>query len=118
MANHTVRLNKAQRLQWLGQVERMNKMAMPKRMLQGKIHTTRKRGRPRLRWLEDVHDDLRKMKVKEWEGLMKNREEWRQIVQEAKAHRELQRGEGGKEAMANQFSQMHSDRPTEQVRQQ
>jgi hypothetical protein len=39
--------------------------------------------------LEDVHDDLRKMKVKEWGGKMKNREEWRQIVQEAKAHPEL-----------------------------
>jgi hypothetical protein len=30
-----------------------------------------------------------KMEVKEWGGLMKNREEWRQIVQEAKAHPEL-----------------------------
>jgi hypothetical protein len=84
-----VRLNKAQRLQWLGHVERMNKMAMPKRMFQGKIYTTTKRGRPRLRWLEDVHDDLRKMKVKEWGGKMKNREEWMQIVQEAKARPEL-----------------------------
>jgi hypothetical protein len=43
----------------------MNETAKPIRMLQGKIHTTRKRGRPRLRWVEDVHDDLRKMKVKE-----------------------------------------------------
>jgi hypothetical protein len=28
-----------------------------------------------LRWLEDVHDDLCKMKVKGWEGKMKHREE-------------------------------------------
>jgi hypothetical protein len=54
-------------------------------------NTTRKIGRPRLRWLEDVHDDLRKMKMKGWGGLMKNREEWRQIVKEAKAHPDLQR---------------------------
>jgi hypothetical protein len=34
-------------------------------------------------------DDFRKMKVKGWGGKMKNREEWRLIVQEAKAHPEL-----------------------------
>jgi hypothetical protein len=67
----------------------MNEMDMPKRMLQGKIYMTRKRGRPRLGWVEDVHDDLRKMKVKGRRGLIKNREKWRQIVQEAKAHPEL-----------------------------
>jgi hypothetical protein len=39
-------------------------------MLQGKVYTTRK-----LRCLEDVYDDLRKMKVKGWGGMMKNREE-------------------------------------------
>jgi hypothetical protein len=81
--DNIVRFIKAQRLQWLGHVERMNEMATSKRMLQGKIYTTRKRGRPRLGWLEDVHDDLRKMKVKG------NREEWRQIVQEAKVRPEL-----------------------------
>jgi hypothetical protein len=62
---------------------------MPKRKLQGKTYTTRKKGRPRLRWLENVYDDLRKMKVKGWGGMMKNREEWRQIVQEVKANPEL-----------------------------
>jgi hypothetical protein len=45
--------------------------------------------------LEDVYDDLRKMRVKVWGGKMKNREGWRRIVQEAKVHPELYRwGEG------------------------
>jgi hypothetical protein len=35
------------------------------------------------------YDDLRKMKVKGCRGKMNNREEWRLIVQEAKAHPEL-----------------------------
>jgi hypothetical protein len=52
-------------------------------------HQRRNIGRPRLRWLEDVYDDLLKMKVKGWGGKMKNREQWMQIVQEAKAHPEL-----------------------------
>jgi hypothetical protein len=34
--------------------------------------------------LDDVYDDLRKMEVKGWKD-----EEWRLIVQEAKAHPEL-----------------------------
>jgi hypothetical protein len=62
---------------------------MPKRMLQGRIYMTRMEGRPRLRWLEDVYDDLSKMKMKGWGGKMKKREEWRQILQEAEAHPEL-----------------------------
>jgi hypothetical protein len=52
-------------------------------------NTTRKTGRPRLRLMEDVYEDLRKVKVKGWGEKMKNREEWRRIVQEAKAHPEL-----------------------------
>jgi nitrogen fixation protein len=36
-----------------------------------------------------VNDDLLKIKVKGWGGKMKNREKWRLIVQEVKAHPEL-----------------------------
>jgi hypothetical protein len=42
-----------------------------------------------VRLMEDVHDYLCKMKVKGLGGKTKNREEWRQIVQKAKAHPEL-----------------------------
>jgi hypothetical protein len=73
---------------WIGHVERMNETAVPKRMLQGEIYT-RNRGRPRLRWLKDVYDDLRKMKVKGWGVKMKNKEECRRIVQVTKAHPDL-----------------------------
>jgi hypothetical protein len=34
---------------------------------------TRKKGRPMLRWLEDVYDDLSKMKAKGWGGEVKNK---------------------------------------------
>jgi hypothetical protein len=36
--------------------------------------------------LEDVESDLKKMKVKGWKEKMRNREQWRLVAEEAKAH--------------------------------
>ena len=41
--------------------------------------------RPRLRWINDVEDDLRKLGVKRWRTKALEREEWASIVKEAKA---------------------------------
>jgi hypothetical protein len=72
-----VRFIKSQRIRWLGHVERMEDNAVPKRML---------KGRPRMRWLDYVESDLKKMEVKEWKEKMRDREQWRLVVEEAKAH--------------------------------
>jgi hypothetical protein len=45
-----VRFIKGQRIQWLGYVERMDETAMPKRVLRGKLYTTRRIARPKIRW--------------------------------------------------------------------
>jgi hypothetical protein len=55
----------------------MEDNAMPKRML---------KGRPRMSWLEEVENDLKRMKEKGWKKKMRNREQWRLVVKEAKAH--------------------------------
>jgi hypothetical protein len=54
-----VRFIKAQKIQWPGQVEGMDETAIPKRVLKGKL-CAKRTGRPRLRWTDDVTDDLRR----------------------------------------------------------
>jgi hypothetical protein len=42
-------------------------------------------GQPRLRWKDDVEDDLRKLGVEQWRAKALHKEEWASIIREAKA---------------------------------
>jgi hypothetical protein len=44
-----------------------------------------RRGRPRLRWIDDVEDDLRNTGTKQWRIKVLDRDEWASIIKEAKA---------------------------------
>ena len=76
---------KIRRLEWLGHVVRMNETRSVKKIFEGKLEGRRGRGRPRLRWIDDVGDDLRKLGVKRWRTKALDREEWASIIREAKA---------------------------------
>ena len=55
---------KIRRFEWLGHVSRTNETKSVKKISEGKLEGRRGRGRPRLRWINDVEDDLRKLGVK------------------------------------------------------
>jgi hypothetical protein len=62
---------------------------MSKRVMGQKMYTKRRRGRPKVRWLDNVQEDLRAMGIEGWRGKAQDRDLWRQIAQEAKAHEGL-----------------------------
>ena len=57
-------VTKIRRLEWLGHIIRMNETRSVKKIFEGKLEGRRGRGRPRLKWINDVEDDLRKLGVK------------------------------------------------------
>jgi hypothetical protein len=67
----------------------MQDTAIPKKMLYGKLYETRRKGRPKTRWLDDVSTNLRKMGINEWRGRARDRDVWKHIGMEAKAHPRL-----------------------------
>jgi hypothetical protein len=84
-APNTVNVIKIRRLEWLGHVVRMNETRSVKKIFEGKLEERRSRGRTRLRWINDVEDNLRKLGVKRWRMKVMEREKWASIIKEAKA---------------------------------
>jgi hypothetical protein len=60
--------------------------AMSRKVMEGRVFIGRRRGRPRLRWMDDVVADLKLIQIKQWIEKTKVREQWRLVVEEVKAH--------------------------------
>ena len=84
-----VRFIKAQRIRWLGHIQRMDQARPTRKLLDWKPMGTRPLGRPRQRWQEDVMEDLKKLKVKNRKETAKDRRTWRDLAEKAKTHKAL-----------------------------
>jgi len=55
---------KGQRISWLGHLERMEDDRMPRKIFTQEMEGTRRRGRPKKRWKEEVERDLQALGVR------------------------------------------------------
>jgi hypothetical protein len=65
---------KGQRISWLGHLERMEEDRVPKKIFTQELEGTRRRGRHRKGWREEVERDLRMLVVRRWRELVIDRE--------------------------------------------
>jgi hypothetical protein len=77
---------KGQRISWLGHLERMEEDRMPKKIFTQELEGTRRRGRQRKGWKEEVERDLQVLGVRRWGDLVAEKEKWKEIFRQAKAH--------------------------------
>jgi len=77
---------KGQRISWLGHLERMEEDRMPKKIFTQELEETRRRGRPRKGWKEEVERDLQVLGVRRWRESVADRKKWKDIVRQAKSH--------------------------------
>jgi len=70
---------KKQRLNWLGHVERMAEDINVKKIKRWKPMSKRPTGRPKLRWEDDVLEDIRS----NWKNVTHNRDRWKRVVEQA-----------------------------------
>jgi hypothetical protein len=85
-----MRFIKAQRIKWMGHIQRMDQGRPTRKLLEWRPMGTRPAGRPRQRWQKDVMEDLKKkLKVKIWKETAKDRRTWRDLAEKAKTQRGL-----------------------------
>jgi hypothetical protein len=81
-----VKFIKSQRLRWAGHVMRMEKTRTTRKITEWTPYKARPAGRPRLRWMEKVEEDLKRMKIIGWRVKTEDRQEWSRIVEQTKTH--------------------------------
>jgi hypothetical protein len=71
-----------QRISWLGHLEGMEEYRMPKKIFTQEMEGTR----PRKGWREEAERDRQVLEVRRWGELVIDRDKWRGIIRQTKAH--------------------------------
>ncbi|XP_043064084.1 uncharacterized protein LOC122320073 [Drosophila ficusphila] len=80
---------KIHRLHWLVHIARMEEDASARKVFDAVIVGKRRRGRPRMRWQDQVMEALSTSGAANWRRRAQNRDAWRRIVQQAVARQGL-----------------------------
>ena len=85
-ASYIIKFIKSQRLRWAAHVMRMVNTRTTRKITEWKPNKTRPVGRLRLRWMDQVEEDLKRMKIVGWRAKVKDRQEWNRIVEQTETH--------------------------------
>jgi hypothetical protein len=79
---------KAQRFNWFGYLHRMPEERMVKKVYKWKPMLTRTLGLPKNRWKDNVRNDIKKVKIKNWTSCIQDRNKWELRVERAKTFKD------------------------------
>jgi len=77
-----------ERLSWFGHLHRMPEDRMVKRVYKWKPMLTQPLGRPKNRWEDNITNDMKKLKIKNWTSCIQDRKKWKLITEKAKTFEE------------------------------
>ena len=78
-----------QRLRWLGHVHRMDDDAPANKVFESKAEGRRRRGRPCLRWIDQVEEALTALGENNWRRRARSRGAWRELIRSAETRQRV-----------------------------
>jgi hypothetical protein len=75
---------KAQRLRWFGHVQRRDTQHILRKTLNWRPVEGRPRGRPRIRWEDQIHEDIRRIGIEDWRIKIQDRKSWEKNIRAAR----------------------------------
>jgi hypothetical protein len=74
-----VKFIKLSRLRWTGHIMRLNENETARKVFMSQPGGSRPRGRPKLKWEDQVAEDAARAGCRNWKRTTHNREDWRKL---------------------------------------